>query len=101
MCTLVANLYVLLTWGPHMVYTGSPHIFYIFMIKCGWLGCLLPMSVFNTLYFYVNMGSLCQCKHNKWVNALICIYILCEVVFHYYYSKRSAMQGHERMLDTY
>ena len=38
MCTLFANLYVLLTWGPHMVYTGTPYIFDIYMIRCGWLG---------------------------------------------------------------
>ena len=38
MCTLFANLYVLLTWGPHMVYKGTPYIFDIYMIRCGWLG---------------------------------------------------------------
>ena len=38
MCTLFANLYVLLTRGPHMVYMGTPYIFYIYMITCGWLG---------------------------------------------------------------
>ena len=38
MCTLFANLYVLLTWGPHMVYIGTPYIFDIYMIRCGWLG---------------------------------------------------------------
>ena len=38
MCTLFANLFMLSTWGPHMVYMGSPYIFYIYMIKYGWLG---------------------------------------------------------------
>ena len=38
MCTLFANLYVLLMWGPHMVYMGTPYIFDIYMIRCGWLG---------------------------------------------------------------
>ena len=38
MCTLFANLYVLLTWGPHMVYMETPYIFDIYMIRCGWLG---------------------------------------------------------------
>ena len=38
MCTLFANLYVLLTWGPHMVYMGTKYIFDIYMIRCGWLG---------------------------------------------------------------
>ena len=38
MCTLFANLYVLLTWGPHMVYMGTPYIFDIYMIRYGWLG---------------------------------------------------------------
>ena len=37
MCTLFENLYVLLTWGPHMVYMGTPYIFDIYMIRCGWL----------------------------------------------------------------
>ena len=36
LCTLFANLYVLLMRGPHMVYMGSPYIFYIYMIVCGW-----------------------------------------------------------------
>ena len=39
MCTLFANLYVLLTRGSHMVYMGTPFLFYIYMITCGWLGC--------------------------------------------------------------
>ena len=38
MCTLFANLNVLLTWGPHMVYMGTPYIFNIYMIRCGLLG---------------------------------------------------------------
>ena len=38
MCTLFANLYVLLTWGPHMVYMGIPYVFDIYMIRCGCLG---------------------------------------------------------------
>ena len=38
MCTLFANLYVLLTWVPHMVYMGTPYIFHIYMIRRGWLG---------------------------------------------------------------
>ena len=38
MSTLFANLYVLLTWGPHMVYMGTPYIFDIYMNRCGWLG---------------------------------------------------------------
>ena len=41
MCTLFANLYVLSTWGPHMVYMGSPYMFYIYIIKCGWLQYVL------------------------------------------------------------
>ena len=38
MCTLLINLYMLLTWGPHMLYLWDPYIFNIYMIKCGWLG---------------------------------------------------------------
>ena len=39
MCSLFANIYMLLTWGPHTVCHGDPiHIFNIYMIKCGWLG---------------------------------------------------------------
>ena len=40
MCTLFANLYVLLTWGPHMVDMGTPYLFDIYVIRCGWLGQL-------------------------------------------------------------
>ena len=32
---------MLLTRGPHMVYMGTPYIFYIYMITCGWFGCYL------------------------------------------------------------
>ena len=42
MGTLFANLYALSTWFPHLVYMGCPYIFYIYMIKCGWLGSVLP-----------------------------------------------------------
>ena len=45
MCTLFANLYVLLTRGPHMVYMGTPYIFYIYMITCGWLGWHMASKV--------------------------------------------------------
>ena len=38
--TFCKSLYVLLTWGPHMVYKRTPYIFYIYMIRCGWLGCI-------------------------------------------------------------
>ena len=39
MYTLFVNLYVLLTWGPHMVYHGdSIFVFHIHMLRCGWLG---------------------------------------------------------------
>ena len=38
MCTLFANLYMLLMWGPNMVSLGSPYIFNISVIKFGWLG---------------------------------------------------------------
>ena len=56
MCTLFANLYVLLTCGPHKVYhgdpiwftMGTPYMFHIYVIRCGWLGrnhiALLRMS---------------------------------------------------------
>ena len=45
MCTLFANLYMLSTWCPHMVYMGCPYIFYIYMIKCGWLGNLFTLTL--------------------------------------------------------
>ena len=45
MCTLFANLYVLLTWGPHMVYMGTPYIFDMYMIRCGWLGSDPQMAI--------------------------------------------------------
>ena len=46
MSTLFANLYVLLTWGPHMVYMGTPYIFDIYMIGCGWLGRTNFVSIY-------------------------------------------------------
>ena len=33
-----ANLYVLLTSGPHLVYHGDSLYIHIYMIRCGWLG---------------------------------------------------------------
>ena len=50
MCTLSANLHVLSTWSPHMVRPGSPYIFYIYMIKCGWLGR------YNWWYLFLTIG---------------------------------------------
>ena len=47
MCTLFANLYVLLMWGPHMVYMGTPYIFDIYMIRCGWLGGLYCYNIYK------------------------------------------------------
>ena len=54
MCTLFANLYVLLTWGSHMVYMGTPYIFDIYMIRCGWLGhnYTLSINAFNDIAKY-------------------------------------------------
>ena len=54
MCTLFANLYVLLTRGPHMVYMVTPYIFYIYMITCGWLGYL-------TIRLQNHIINVCQC----------------------------------------
>ena len=48
MCTLFANLYVLPTGGPRMVYMGSQYIFYIYMIKCVWLGISFQYIIYNT-----------------------------------------------------
>ena len=61
MCTLFANLYVLLTWGPHMVYMGTPYIFDIYMIRCGWLG-----------YFPPRLHSSCtQCKEGETLASIL------------------------------
>ena len=38
MFTLFANLNILYTCCPHMVYHGTPYILYIYRIKSGWLG---------------------------------------------------------------
>ena len=35
---------MLLTWGAHMVYMGTPYIFDIYMIRCGWLGSHLNVA---------------------------------------------------------
>ena len=45
MCILFANLYVLLTWGSHMIYLGTPYIFDIYMIRCGWLGPYICQTI--------------------------------------------------------
>ena len=49
MCTLFANLYVLLTCGPHMVSMGTPYIFDIYMIRCGLLGIYTHVGVIISL----------------------------------------------------
>ena len=54
MCTLFVNLYVLLTWRPHLVYMGAPYIFHIYMIRCGWFGRLWCSS---------NIGIKCHCEN--------------------------------------
>ena len=36
MCTLFANLYMLLTWGPHMVYHRDP-IYILYLYDQMWL----------------------------------------------------------------
>ena len=84
MCTLFANLYVLLTRGPHMVYMGTPYIFDIYMIRYGWLGSnstlsvasasdvlhrspatphfLLPVPVMSYIYFELLHTFCCKCQ---------------------------------------
>ena len=54
MCILFANLFMLLTWGLHMVYHEDPYIFYIYMIKCGWLGQPNQPHLFNK--YQISMG---------------------------------------------
>ena len=44
MCTLFANLYVLLTWCPHMVYQGDP-IYITYLYDQMWL-----VGYINTTY---------------------------------------------------
>ena len=53
MCTLFANLYMLSMLGPHMVYLGTPYIFNISMIKCGWL---VSLWIFSISFFMVSWG---------------------------------------------
>ena len=73
MFPLFANLYVLLTWGPHMVYKGTPYIFHIYMIRCGWLGSgdrFLTGGVFK-----------CDISHRRSVAVLCMLYkIRCNTV---------------------
>ena len=60
MCTIFANLYVLLTWGPYMVYKGTPYIFHIYIIRCGWLGPVLYSSAhFSALLKLYTLHSFC------------------------------------------
>ena len=58
MCTLFVNLYVLLKWGPHMVYQGTLYIFHIYLIRCGCLGNDLPYTVFDSGTMVVFKGGL-------------------------------------------
>ena len=67
MCTLFPNLYVLSTWGPHMVYMGSPHTYILYlMIKYGWLGTGLYLIVEYHLITYRNKDKiLTKYTHKK------------------------------------
>ena len=60
MCTLFVNLYVLLMWGPHMVYMGTPYIFDIYLIRCGWLGWCAFSLTSDEIYTYL-LGLLSEC----------------------------------------
>ena len=43
MCTLFANLYMLLKWGPHMVNHGDP-IYMLYLYDHNWLVELLLLT---------------------------------------------------------
>ena len=57
MWTLAANLYALLTCGPHMVYMGTPYIFDIYMIGCRWLGYWYVSNKPCISYWYLSNRS--------------------------------------------
>ena len=75
-----ANLYVLLTWGPHMVYMGAPYIFDIYMIRCGWLGMLGPIT---------NSGYYAGADHDRDLDKIVisrkylCTIFICTIVMKY------------------
>ena len=73
--TFGKSLFVI-RWGPHMVYMGSPYIFYIYMIKCGWLGYVQPMYCLCTAYAHL-MYSLCT----AYVKLMYC---LCKALFYFF-----------------
>ena len=78
MCAHFSNLYVLSTWGPHMVYMGPPYTFYIYMMKSGWLGYnLLHVFSLHWGYYIATYNLECNkiertgallswCWHEKW-----------------------------------
>ena len=55
MCTLFANLYVLSTWGPHMIYMGSPYDLLWVPIWFTWV----PIYLLYDWLFFFCVISLC------------------------------------------
>ena len=77
MCTLFAYLYVLLTWGPHMVYMGTPYIFDIYMIRCGWLGRLFMFHQrLSHHYFSYFSSQFTTNRHSSHPRLLQCYFSL-------------------------
>ena len=85
MCTLFANLHKKRTWGPNTVCHGTSHIFYIYMIKCGWLcmyhGYLAGISI-------VHLG----CHHKYYISWIPDI----NIVNHGYHTSNNILQ----IMDT-
>ena len=58
MCNFFANLNVLLTWGPHMVYMGSPYglhgvpIYILYLYDHMWLVGVEAIRTLMTIAFF-------------------------------------------------
>ena len=63
MCTLFANLYMLLTWGPHMVYHGDT----IYILHL----CIKKGKVFNGQEPPIGESTAAECEVNYQLLAVI------------------------------
>ena len=48
------------TWGPHMVYMGSPYVFYMYMIKCGWIGYLRWLMCYSKAFEFWSISCITE-----------------------------------------
>ena len=93
MCTLFANLYMLLTWGPHMVYHEDP-IYILHLYNHMWLvGISRVCHLYGIATYSISRVCLLHCCFERTVYlcmspALYCfertgylVYVFCTVAF--------------------